>query len=880
MQTSASPTFTTSFVYRASLWVCALVVLVALTSSAGHFLAWDGDGVAPVWYTNGILLGLLLRFPTRYWPGILGAGFVGSVLADLAIGNSMALGIGLTLCNMLEVFTASWAIRSQVGDDLAPERLLAKARIILVWAAIAPAVSGSLAALTLWHAKSVPIWQTWSIWYPAHALGIIIMTPMVLASTRHAFAGMLSPRRVRNTSLALGLLAATTAAVFLQDTTMLLFAIFPPLVYVVFQLGFVGAAIGVFFVTIAGVTATITGHGPLLLMHGMSTQARVLMLQFFVATASLTVFPIGIALSERRKLRRNLLENERRYRTLAENSNDIIVRALQNGTRLYISPSVTEILGWSPEELLGPARLDLIHPDDRSIFDQEFQAMPEGATRSTLVYRYRHKLGHYVWMESTSQKVLNDNTGNAQEIVRVVRDISKRKRAEQALLQSERALRAIADNLPAMIARVDRDERYTFTNEYYRTALGVDPASLLGRTMRESLGEDLYEVISPAIAMVLGGEAAKFESERREHGVPQYFQADYVPDRDASGSVVGFYVMVMDITTRKWAEMQQAESEQRLRTIADNLPVLISFTDANGIVRFCNATYETWLGKMRDRLIGRTLREALGEENYAAQVVQFGRAMAGERVEFELDMVGPDGTRNARAIYVPQRQPDGRVAGVYALTMDVTAVKRVESELQRLARFDTLTALPNRRQFDEYLDQAITRVRRSGRPLALMFLDIDHFKSINDSLGHAGGDQVLQEFAWRLHASVRDNDFVARLAGDEFVILLEDIESAEEASGVARKIITAIGEPFDLVSGNISVTVSIGVTFVANGRNACTDIVQIADKALYEAKSAGRNAFRVATLPTCDMPVGISVATSGAVKAKSSPSSQGPIRDH
>ncbi|MEO5560892.1 MAG: PAS domain S-box protein, partial [Dokdonella sp.] len=648
-----------------------------------------------------------------------------------------------------------------------------------------------------------------------------------------------------------GLLVATTAAVFLQDTTTLLFVIFPPLVYVVFQLGFAGAAIGVLIVTVAGVTATINGHGPLLLMPGLSTQAHILMLQFFVATALLTVFPIGIALAERRKLQRNLQENERRYRTLAENSNDIIVRALLDGTRLYISPSVSEVLGWTPEELLGPARLDLIHPDDRSIFNEELEGMRNGVASSVLVYRYRHKLGHYVWMESTARKVSND-PGHAQEMVRVIRDISKRKRAEQALVQSERALRSIADNLPAMIARVDRDERYTFTNEYFRTVLGVDPASLLGRTMRETLGEELYEVVSPAIATVLGGEAANFDSERQEHGVPQYFHADYVPDGDATGSVVGFYVMVMDITARKWAEMQQAESEQRLRTITDNLPVLISFTDANGIVRFCNATYETWLGKGRDRLVGRPLREALGEENYAAQVAHFRRALDGERVEFELDMVGPDGTRNARAIYVPQRQPDGRIAGVYALTMDMTAIKRVENELQRLARFDTLTALANRRQFDELLQQAIVRVRRSERPLVLMFLDIDHFKSINDSLGHAGGDEVLQEFAWRLHASVRDNDLVARLAGDEFVILLEDIETADEASGVASKIIATIGEPFELVSGQLSVTASIGVAFVANGRNASIEIVQIADKALYEAKAAGRNTFRVALYPPAE----------------------------
>jgi diguanylate cyclase (GGDEF)-like protein len=176
----------------------------------------------------------------------------------------------------------------------------------------------------------------------------------------------------------------------------------------------------------------------------------------------------------------------------------------------------------------------------------------------------------------------------------------------------------------------------------------------------------------------------------------------------------------------------------------------------------------------------------------------------------------------------------------------MTAIRRVEQELQRLARFDSLTALANRRQFDETLVQTLARVHRSGRPLALMFLDIDHFKAINDSLGHAGGDEVLQEFAWRLHASVRDNDLVARLAGDEFVILLEDIESAEKAGGVAEKILSSISKPFELMTGPLAVTASIGVAFVPDGRHASVDIVQAADKVLYEAKAAGRNTFRLA----------------------------------
>ena len=827
-------------------WLAGLFVVVALTALAGLLLAADKISAAPIWYANGILLGVMLRVPWRHWTAIVVAGVIGIVAARLLVEQSAVLAIGLALCSALEVVLAAWAIRRHTGDeDLDPERLLRFTRIGVLWSVLAPIASGVFAALLFWYAKSAPPWEEFATWYAAHALGMIIVTPLVLVAQRRVFARMLAPGRARSTLLAFGLLAAVSLAVFLVDHTQLLFVIFPPLLYVVFRLGFAGAAVGVVMVSMTGVIATVSGHGPFVLEE-LSTQERVLALQFFVAVASLMAFPISVALADRRSLRRTLQESERRYRTLADYSSDIIVRALQDGTRLYVSPSVSDVLGWTPEELLGPARRDLVHPEDRAIFDEELAAMRSGAVTSTLTYRYRHKNGHYVWVESITRRVPGAEPSRPAEIVRVIRDISTRKHTENALLDSEHALRAVSDSLPALVARLDRDGRYTFANAHHRVVFGVEPASLLGKSVRETIGEELYAQLGPFLSQVLAGDAVQFEAERKTQGVPLYFHVSCVPDRDSSGEVIGFYAMVMDITARKWAELQQAESESRLRTITDNLPVLISFVDANGIVRFCNATYEDWLDKGTEQLLGRPLREALGEATYTAQLAQFRAALAGERVEFEFDIAGPDGVRNARAIYVPQTRPDGRVEGVYMLTLDMTSIKRVEEELHRLARFDSLTALANRRQFDEYLPRAIEKAREAGHPLALLFIDVDHFKAINDTLGHAGGDEVLQEFAWRLHASVREGDFVARLAGDEFVILLEDVPSASEAEVVATKVVATVREPFELVAGIRQVTTSVGAAFVPGGKLDAAEMMHLADQALYEAKAAGRDTARLA----------------------------------
>ena len=324
--------------------LAALVVLVALTSFAGLALAEDRAGVAPIWYANGILLGVLLRTPTpRWWPVVL-AGALGMLVARLLMGQAPAFAVGLVLASVVELLLGAGGIRRVAGTDLDPEKLMLHTRSGVLAAVLSPLASGLLAALAFVLVQArLPV-EEFATWYAAHALGIIIVTPLVLVAQRRVVARMFSRARLRTTLLALGLLVAVSTGVFLAHRAPLLFAIFPPLLYVVFQLGFAGAAIGVVLVSVAGVIATVSGHGPFAIAE-LPSAGHVLALQFFVAIASLTAFPIAVALAERRALRRILQESERRYRTLADHSSDIIVRASPDGTRLYVSPSVTEMLG-------------------------------------------------------------------------------------------------------------------------------------------------------------------------------------------------------------------------------------------------------------------------------------------------------------------------------------------------------------------------------------------------------------------------------------------------------------------------------------------------------------------------------------------------------
>ena len=204
--------------------------------------------------------------------------------------------------------------------------------------------------------------------------------------------------------------------------------------------------------------------------------------------------------------------------------------------------------------------------------------------------------------------------------------------------------------------------------------------------------------------------------------------------------------------------------------------------------------------------------------------------------------------RHLQTSYLPDLRPDGSVLGIYTMSTDVTVLKLAEQQMRQLARFDSLTSLPNRLQFEEKLPEAMARCARSKRPIALMFLDVDKFKTINDSLGHSAGDEVLKEFAHRLQSCVRKTDTVARLAGDEFVVILEGLNSIDEPQFVARKIIATVGGSDFAVAGGrvLSVSTSLGISLYEGGDISPARLLARADEALYEAKAAGRNTFRMA----------------------------------
>lgn len=286
------------------------------------------------------------------------------------------------------------------------------------------------------------------------------------------------------------------------------------------------------------------------------------------------------------------------------------------------------------------------------------------------------------------------------------------------------------------------------------------------------------------------------------------------------------------------AKSELERGERRLRFIADSVPARVAYINADERYTFHNN------GRAKaphGALMGKTLLETHGSDFYALIKDDVHRALAGHRVSVERRYLLNNQDRHFKHQYDPDFSESGRVIGFYAMVTDITEFKSIQQRLSAIARIDSLTGLPNRVELLDRLETALARRHRTGASLACLYLDIDRFKDVNDTLGHSGGDQALVEFGRRLLLCVRETDVVARLAGDEFVILLEGLSQPAEAERVAKKIIECMEIPFNIDGANWRLTTSIGVVVANTMTDDPSSLLRSADEALYAAKRAGRN---------------------------------------
>jgi len=286
--------------------------------------------------------------------------------------------------------------------------------------------------------------------------------------------------------------------------------------------------------------------------------------------------------------------------------------------------------------------------------------------------------------------------------------------------------------------------------------------------------------------------------------------------------------------------------------LLDHLDAMVAYWDANEVCVFANNAYREWFGKTREQVVGHTLQELLGPI-YPLNAPYIKAALAGREQVFERDIPSPTGVvRQSLATYTPH-VVDGKVVGFFVHVADVGPLKDLERQLkaakekaEELATHDFLTRLPNRVLLFDRISQAIAIAKRKQRMVALLNLDLDDFKTVNDTHGHGMGDRLLIEFSIRMKNSLRETDTLTRLGGDEFLLLAPEVDSDAQAEAIALHILEKIGEPFHLGELTLTISLSVGISLYPRDGTTVDTLIASSDRALYVAKALGKNRFAFA----------------------------------
>jgi diguanylate cyclase (GGDEF)-like protein/PAS domain S-box-containing protein len=434
--------------------------------------------------------------------------------------------------------------------------------------------------------------------------------------------------------------------------------------------------------------------------------------------------------------------------------------------------------------------------------------------------------------------------------IQTLRSRAAHEQARQDYQRESEKNRALLRSASDGIHILDPAGRLVEASDAFCAMLGYTRAELIGQPVTLWDAQMNAEELAEAVADQLGQHGrSQFETRhRRKDGTIIEVEVSGLPLELDGGPVL--FNSSRDITARKQAEASLRDSELRLRAVIEQSPISIAFARDGRIVEANAVLLRTFGYERLEELRGRHLLESIAPERRAEVLERIRGRIEGSGVEPGYESVGQrrDGSRFPVLVSAERLVfPDGPLTIVFAV--DITRQKASEEEIRRLAFYDQLTELPNRRLLLDRLRQATAAGGRSRRYGALLYIDLDDFKSLNDTRGHATGDALLQHVAARLRACVREGDTIARMGGDEFVVVLEELgaaelEAAQRAEAVAGKILAALRPPCNLGGQEYHCSASIGVAMFLGQQGADIDLVKQADIAMYQAKKSGRNSLR------------------------------------
>jgi len=432
-----------------------------------------------------------------------------------------------------------------------------------------------------------------------------------------------------------------------------------------------------------------------------------------------------------------------------------------------------------------------------------------------------------------------------QSTASLVGEAVQKARTELALRKSESRLKQLIASTLDVVVSVDRDGRVIEWNPQAEAIFGLRARDVIGRPLpREAIGLKLANVFEQRPEML----RQRIETVGR-HKSGDELAVEITIEPVGAGSEQTFTAFIRDISERKRAHLELEKREQRFRALVEKSWSGVVLLNSDLAFSYVGASTFRLLGYSEEELKGTTLLSYVHPRERQAARQIFAELAAGQRQEShgELRFMHKSGTWVWLEGFAQNLLHDPSVTAIIINYRDISQRKATEKQLEYQAYYDALTGLPNRLLFRDRVVIAMAQARRNKRGIAVMYLDLDHFKLVNDGLGHSIGDALLSEVAARLQSSIRSSDTISRLGGDEFTVLLNEVADSDSAAGVARKILQSFARPFRVQAHELFVTASIGISLFPGDGEDVETLLKCADSAMYRAKELGRNQMQLFT---------------------------------
>lgn len=447
--------------------------------------------------------------------------------------------------------------------------------------------------------------------------------------------------------------------------------------------------------------------------------------------------------------------------------------------------------------------------------------------------------GEYIYYEGTVTNMLH--IPSVKGYLFIGREVTKQVLAEQALIENEERFRAITELHQDITIIVNNQLKAVYVSPSVQQLIGHQPEDLLGDMRNlELLPKDIDLIIRKTKSIVdRPGASVEIYSLKIKHknGESLYFDAIgtnlfHIP------SVKGIVFTARDVTDRIKTHREREASERRYQSLFNQTNDGIILYKPNGVVQSANQRAAEIFGGSVDDLIGREVKTLVDPEDVLDYQLKTELLLSNQSLPvFEQRIIHENGNTVPIEVNLALvKDADNNLLFIQAMFRDITLRKLTEDRLKHLATHDSLTGLPNRDVFYAQLRRAISRAKRENVKIAVLYIDLDDFKNVNDSLGHIYGDQLLKSFGDRLKENLRDYDTVARMGGDEFTVILDSVDTRDDAIDVAEKLAEKISKPFQLDKHKVVITCSIGIGIFPDDGNDAREILIAADKEMYRYK--------------------------------------------